>query len=283
VRLSYSNTIKRPNYNQYNPRVQLGTNAITTGTINLKSELSTNYDAYFSIYNDYIGLFTVGGFYKQIENKVYTEKRRVDERDGIFYTKYPDYTITRPTNNPNIGDVYGVEFDLQTPAFWYLPGFLKGFVLRANFTLIHSETDYNWFYDYLVYDPDDPFGLPIVVEVDTSRAGRVQDQPRFVGNVILGYDIGGFSARLSVNFQDNTATNFNRTVPELDAFTKDWNRWNITVSQKVGNNLQFFGNFSNLTNTAEASYLPGRYGHLSYEQRYGWVGTVGIRYLYPGL
>lgn len=279
VRLARTETITRPNYNHYNPRIQVnsGGGTISKGDINLKSILSTNYDCYLSFYNNWLGLFTVGGFYKEIENQIYSDKRPIDEREGSLYDRFPDFHVTIPTNNKHKGEVYGFEFDLQTH-FWYLPGFLKGLTLGANYTAITSETRFDWFYDILEYDPTNPFAPPTVVEIDTSRIGRVVHQPRYLGNIILGYDIGNFSFRASVNFQDNTITNFNRRVPELDGFTKDWSRWNISMRQKLGKGFQLLVNLNNLSDTPEASYLPGRYGHLDYERRYGWSGDFGIRY-----
>ncbi len=55
------------------------------------------------------------------------------------------------------------------------------------------------------------------------------NQPDDILNVTLGYDIGGFSARLSFVYQDNILVGINRTYKELDAYTAAYKRWDFTA------------------------------------------------------
>ncbi|MBD3289061.1 TonB-dependent receptor [candidate division KSB1 bacterium] len=276
VRLARTRTVSRPNYGSYSPRITISGENVSKGNPDLKPELSTNYDAYFSLYNNWVGLFTIGGFYKEIENQIYTETREIKPEDN-----FPSLSglITQPVNNRFDGEVYGVEMDLQT-TFWYLPGYLSGITLSANFTALKSNTQFEWFYDILEYDPSNPWGPPTVIKIDTLRKGRLTNQPKYLGNIVLGYDLKGFSARLSVNFQDNTLRNFNRTVPELDAFTHSWSRWNLSVRQKVGQHIELLYNFNNISNTPEEDFLPGRFNSLNSLEKFGWETDLGVRYFF---
>jgi hypothetical protein len=143
---------------------------------------------------------------------------------------------------------------------------------------LKSETRFDWFYDILEFNPDNPFEPPTVIEVDTLRTGRLTDQPAFLGNIVLGYDLGGFSIRLSVNFQDDTITSFNRTVPELDAFTQSWSRWNLSMRQRIGSNFDLLFNLNNFTDTPEEDFLPGRFDSINSRAQFGWEGDFGLRY-----
>ena len=94
--------------------------------------------------------------------------------------------------------VRGVELDWQTH-FWYLPSFLNGLVLNVNYTHIKSES----YYPYQKKIAKVTVYFIKYSYVDTTRSGRLIDQPNDILNLTIGYDIGGFSARLSFLYQDN--------------------------------------------------------------------------------
>jgi hypothetical protein len=107
--------------------------------------------------------------------------------------------------------VRGVEFDWQT-RFWYLPSFLNGLVLNVNYTHMNSES-------YYPYQKSVKVGLFGSKMVDTTRSGRLIDQPNDILNLTMGYDIGGFSARLSFLYQDNVLRSTDIKQEELDEYT----------------------------------------------------------------
>ena len=116
--------------------------------------------------------------------------------------------------------------------------------------------------------------------VTATRDGRMPDQPDDVFNFTLGYDIGGFSGRLTYQFTDNILTNVNRTFQELDSYTDTYSRWDFTAYQKLpwlGGGMQAFVNVNNLTNTPERAFTSvlEKLGALQY---YGRTVDVGLRY-----
>src|SRR5690606_1133205 len=144
-----------------------------------------------------LGLLTLGLFYKNIEGLLYY-------RD--FVVLYPDslnlpaptrgFDIREPVNNPNETTVRGYEIEWQSNLTW-LPKPLNGLVINANYSRIESETHYPNF--LLRREPGAGF-----VGVDTFRVAPMILQPDHVANISLGYDLGDFSARLSMLYQGPT-------------------------------------------------------------------------------
>ena len=117
--------------------------------------------------------------------------------------------------------------------FWYLPSILRGLVFNVNYTHIASETSFP--FQTAVKQGDGPFAPTIFV--DSTRTGRMPNQPDDVLNVTLGYDIGGFSARLSFVYTDNVLVGVNRTYKELDSYTDAYYRWDFTAYYELRNNF----------------------------------------------
>ena len=174
--------------------------------------------------------------------------------------------------------VRGIELDWQTN-FWYLPSILKGIVLSVNYTHINSETSYP--FQTAVRDGSGPFAPTIFV--DSTRVGRMPNQPDDIFNFTLGYDIGGFSARLSYVFTDNILVGIDRTFDELDSFTASFRRWDFTANQKLKlkklkrGQLQVYLNVNNITNTPDRSFTS-ELQKLSSLQFYGRTMDLGLRF-----
>ncbi len=66
---------------------------------------------------------------------------------------------------------------------------------------------------------------------------RMPDQPANIVNVTLGYDLGGFSARLSYLYQADklTGIGYSGLYPTtvLSSYTGAYERWDLSVQQKI--------------------------------------------------
>ena len=73
VRLARTETLTRPDFIQYAPITSINSyqSYIRAANSLLKPAHSTNYDAGISIFDNYIGLFSVAGFYKKIEDLIF--------------------------------------------------------------------------------------------------------------------------------------------------------------------------------------------------------------------
>lgn len=282
VRLSYSNTISYPDYNAIVPRIdlQIG-NGISWNNVNLKPTRSTNYDVYFSFYDNTIGLFTAGAFLKRIENLIYQTNFYVIDSAAAAY--YPPYLgTTRPSgtyniftfvNDPYRIDNWGMELDWQTH-FWYLPHPFDGLVLNVNYTHIFSKADYP-------YSELRRIGGPRVftfVNVDTLFTSRLLTQPDNIVNLSLGYDYEGFSIRVSMLFQDNIFTGLS-FWDQLRTTTSAYTRWDLSVKQQLPwYGLQLFGDINNLNAASDVALINVPTVVPQSQQSYGLTADLGLRW-----
>ena len=248
------------------------------------------------MYANKLGLFTIGGFYKTIDNFVYNAQYRLDAAEGAGLDKLSNYQIVRngnyvvspvltngksdaqvfkPLNNPYEATVKGIELDFQH-SFWYLPQPFNNLIVGLNYTRIWSDTKYPYFDVKVVIQGRDR----IAQLVDTSSTGRLLDQPNHIFNSWLGYDYKGFSARLSFQFQAGNNTSNGGVFPELASATKDYFRVDFQASQKLPwFNSELSLNIINLNDENTTSIQKSISGFTNI-QNYGLVANLGLRVRY---
>jgi TonB-dependent receptor len=277
VRLSYTNTLSYPDFNAIVPRIDVSTGGtISWNNYRLKPSRSANYDAYLSFYSNDIGLFTVGGFLKRIDDLIYPWTYYVNSAEAADYfppglahgTPTGNYGISTYVNNSNRIDNYGIEADWQTH-FWYLPHPLEGLVLNINYTHIFSKATYPYTYVHRVGR--------ITEYIDTTYTDRLLFQPDNILNLSIGYDFAGFSIRVSMLYQDNifTASNF---WPQLRTSTSAYTRWDLAVKQELPwFGIQVFFDMNNINGARDVSVLQSAVIPQS-EQDYGMTADLGLRW-----
>jgi TonB-dependent receptor len=279
IRLSYTHTLAYPDFEAIIPRIDIP--ASTGGTISwnnayLSPSRSTNYDVYFSFYNNAIGLFTIGGFLKQIHDLIYPWTFYVSGAQALPY--YPaelkpnstpgSYSVATYINDPNEATDYGLELDWQTH-FWYLPHPLDGLVLSLNYTHVYSKETYP-------FVNIEKVGRSILY-VDTSFTDRLLYQPDNIANLSVGYDYEGFSVRVSMIYQDNifSGPNF---WPQLRTTTTAYTRWDISAKQDLPwYGLQIYGDLSNVNGESDIDVIQASTGVPQAEQDYGMTADLGLR------
>jgi TonB-dependent receptor len=304
IRLARTETLTRPDFTQYAPISRINTfyNYMRATNSQLKPSQSTNYDAAVSVYESHLGLLTVAGFHKDIQDLIFQVNQPVhpnilrDRPDVLeFLTTNLNIPISWLTtangsfrsiqfgvdtfiNNPFEANLKGFELDWQTH-FWYLPSFLRGIVLNVNYTRIVSEMEKRLFFQRdgeRIIRPGPPSYTQVLV--DSSRSTRLPDQPAHIANVTVGYDFKGFSARLSYLYQTDRVA-FVDIRPELDNFSGAYSRWDLTVQQKLARTgIQLFANFTNLNGRADRNFRGDALINPTYIEYYGFMLDVGARY-----
>ncbi|MBB4212060.1 TonB-dependent receptor [Rhodothalassium salexigens DSM 2132] len=140
ARLSYAQTVRRPEFNQRVPFSlddQPDDLDVTTGNPDLEIETSDGVDAGLEFSLPGRGVMGVNGFYRRVDNVIQlvnlgpTGETEIDDGDVIVGDAFR-------FDNVGTADVWGVEFDLSTPlGFIGLPD--TG--LFANYTYLRSELD----------------------------------------------------------------------------------------------------------------------------------------------
>jgi TonB-dependent receptor len=289
LRLAATKTLARASYNQLVPSLYVNTvtdGLITLGNPNLQETISWNYDAYASVYHPKIGLFTVGYFYKAIDGVIVNATNFITSDEmadslGLPQSLDPDWTsyAERRVRRPiNIGEstVKGIEIEYQTN-FSYLPWPFKGLVINANYTRIFSETQYSLFQTETEIDVTQRPPKVVTTYVTSLRSGRVPGQADHLANVSLGYDIFGFSARLSFSYQGESLASIG-TQEEHDLWRGDFTRWSFSLRQRLGEGLGIYMNGVNLSNQNDLTYRALDYPRPSSLNYYGATYDLGIEY-----
>ncbi len=275
VRFAYTNTLAYPDYSTITPKIDVGFNSLTWNNFALRDSHSSNYDLVVSVLDNGIGLFTVDGFYKRIDNLIFPISRFV-----IDPSQYPgppaspvDYQVNTYFNDPFVVDLIGIEIDWQTH-FWYLPDPLSGLVMSVNFTHIFSKAQYPLTTLSTTYSPDPPYVIKTYNE--TYYEDRLINQPDNIVNLALGYDYAGFSTRVSLLYQADIFKGEN-FWPELRINTANYLRWDLSVKQALPvAGLQAFFDLNNFNNARDVDVNQGS-GYPTAEQYYGLTADVGLR------
>ena len=289
IRLAYTNTLSRPDYNQLAPKkiINLQSETVKLGNTELKPALSRNYDIIFTFYKQKYGLFTLGAFYKEIHNFLWNKNALVlaGTPTAPSVLGLPPssigFTVSYPLNNKNRSNIKGFEVDLQSNMD-FLP--VKGFIFNMNFTLMKSETRYPEVLVERALNPDYGTipGAPRVIFInkDTAYVDRLLSQPTYLANVGLGYDNKkiGLSARLSFNYQDDILTSEQRRPDGADrAGTKAFYRWDFQMNQRISKRLTLNVNIANIFNQPDQSIrlITGYFSRIEY---YGYLAQMGIKF-----
>ena len=189
VRAAYGRGIARPNFGDL-PPFQLfepGSMRLSEGNPNLRPTHANDYDLLFEHYLKTVGIIEGGWFYKDLSDPIFQIQ--------TFPTSGPltGFRVRQPTNGRN-AHITGVEFAWQQH-FMFLPGFLSGFGVSANYSYTTSRAKF----------PIDP---------NTGQPTRA-DSPALLRqapnnwNFDATYDKGPLSARLGLSHNDRNIFAYN--------------------------------------------------------------------------
>ncbi len=288
VRFAAYRGITRPDFNYRLPTYLLigtaayvGTDMVKMGNTGLKNGSAWNYEVNLQFYGSAIGLLSVSSYFKRIDNEVeylngfpIFPNTNLADSMGIhflgnqrpfsttYYLSYP-YNSSKPTY------VWGFEVEQQTN-FLFLPGVLRGIILNYNLSLVKNQT-YTPFAS-IYYDTTYVAGFPVpkpAVRLIEEKS-RIVNSPEFFCNIVLGYDIAGFSARLSYFYQDSYYNGFSfdqRSNPMQNSFA----RMDLALKQNLSEHLAIGLNIDNLTNYSEGTSIQNTIT--------GWtLQTSSVRY-----
>ena len=186
------------------------------------------------------------------------------------------YNLTLPYNSPKPTKVWGFEFEHQMN-FHFLPGLLKNIVLSYNASIVRSETIIYGSQTISYIDSSGIIPLRKSRNILIERKQKLEGMPEFFGNISLGYDIEGFSARFSLFHKAKHNVSFSASGSS-DQVTKPFTRLDIALKQKVTDFLSVFANINNVTNVEDGTQLNRRqYDYTLFDQseKYGLTLDFG--------
>ncbi|HUI29596.1 MAG TPA: TonB-dependent receptor [Candidatus Acidoferrales bacterium] len=304
IRFAAYRALARPDYNLRLPQFIINNNSqgtpVIMGNPNLKDPKAWNFEINPQIYSSTIGLISVSAFFKRIDDLYHqmdavgisTGYDSVLNAIGVTWqnTNYfkqlgskSSFLFTVPYNATQPTYVWGLEFEHQMN-FLFLPGFLANTSLSYNFSITHSQT-------YIITRELVPDSVAHVVRGDTTwgpgpghniavNAKRnSENQPVFYGNAALGYDIGGFSARVSVFFQSQYVQSYSADGTQ-DIRVNGFVKLDLALRQQLTKAFSLFFNVDNLTNTQETTSQVNTVNNWflnSTRELYGTSAELGLR------
>jgi len=316
VRLAAYQALARPDFSQRLVNFSPIANATLVGTTDgsngafyignpkLKAAVAWNYELNTSFFSNTIGLFSVSVFYKNIKNMYHSINGTlidVNQAQSVL----DSLGIKLPFKNPYIGKRYDLYYTYNSNKFtgiWgievehqanlrFLPGLLQNIVVNYNFSFIKSET---WIPTSKVItsyipDPDSPGDLiPVTKNILYESRQKLEGQPEFYGNLALGYDLGGFSGRVSVFYQDQYDLSYSPDGRN-DIIVNSFTRLDLALKQEITDKVSVMLNINNITNVEEGTSIKNRVGGwtttsgqktdtlLQSSQRYGITADLGVR------
>ncbi|WP_375428957.1 TonB-dependent receptor domain-containing protein, partial [uncultured Sphingomonas sp.] len=246
LRAAWTNTIGRPNYDASVPTFAEDNGAGTAGNPDLEPYKSLGFDLSAEYYPDTDSIFSVGLFYKRLENPIFTRTLRNTSFAGV-----PLLTLSQP-QNADRGELFGIEANLQR-RLTFLPAPLDGFGVSVNGTYVTSDVTVPG-----REDEDIPFFR----------------QSDFTANASLFFEHGGFEARVAVNYRDDFIENVGASTAS-DVYQKARTVIDARASYQVTRALTVFGSLSNLNEAPNTFYQTNR-DQIFSREIYSFNGDVGV-------
>ena len=271
IRAARTVTTSRPAFADISPRFMIDRDGgiVNRSNTQIKPIRAVNYDLFLTFNHNRFGLFTFGGYYKEVEDLIYTRNATIIYPDQMGLPQNTRrYNITEPVNNENLTTVHGLEVEWQSNLTW-LPSPFNGLVLNANYSRVFSEAHYHSFEFRRTTQG--------IVAVDTFRVAPMVHQADHIANVSVGYDYRGFSSRVSMQYQGATLRSIGGR-PELDQYTDDYLRFDASIRQRFfGGNFSVFANLHNITNREDRSsqFTHDRPLRIEY---YGAAFDIGMEF-----
>ena len=321
-RFAYSNAMTRPDPSQLQAQTALSesVNSTTTtvggvsnvninnytlsgtsaGNPDLKPITSNQFDLSAEWYFSKVGSLTMAVFDKNLKNIILnqTYNYAIPDANGNLQ----NFAVTGPVNGAS-GSAQGLEVAYQQ-YFDKLPGWLSGFGLQANFTVVRSHEDpYNAVYqpyctggttqqNYLVENTN---GCDL--NGKTFGSLPLQGMSRHTANISLLYDQGPISARLAYNWRSQylqgvnvNGTNANGSGIDMNPASPNYNQeWKVNWALPTWGGAYgqldasvFYNITSDITIGLEAQNIANSTYHTLMQQGNGMEGrswfTSGPRY-----
>ncbi|WP_207426614.1 TonB-dependent receptor [Pedobacter sp. SYSU D00535] len=267
-RLAATTSLARPNYYDLVPYFdnRISDEELFVGNESLKAAYATNFDFIAENYFKSVGLISAGAFYKNISDFIY-RYRSNSYTTANFGADFPgvanpiaagdEWTFIQPRNGDDV-QVYGFEIALQRQLD-FLPGFLKGFGVYANYTFTRSKTDG-------IFNED----------------GEERTDAKFPGtapnlyNFSLSYETKRFSSRLSANYADSYVFELGGNAFE-DSYYDSQFFLDANASYRFTSKWRLFAEANNLTNQPLRFY-QGVKSRTMQEEFYRPRYNVGLKF-----
>lgn len=295
LRLAYSRSIGRPNFNQLNPYIMrnYADQTIQQGNPKLSPMLSNNFDVLFEHYFLNVGQFTIGLFYKDMKDFVFSFTETIRTDAGDEEAEFEGWRRSGFRNGEQ-ATVYGAEFMWQQN-LEFLPGILGNLGTYVNYSYAQSIADVG-----RGLDEQSTHGLAHLFELvgldgqfdnfqDYKNITPLEGQRPHVVNAGLDFSKGDFFTQLSYQWAAPSISSYGSNDKNLIAsptpravYFDQYNgaRQNVSLTARywVSDHFQVWFDASNILNHKEINYYYDSDYYPYSTELSGREITLGLRY-----
>lgn len=270
LRLSYGETLRRPEFGQLNPNItyvadvtNIGYGTASGGNPDLDAVRSKNYDLALEWYFADSSSVYATLFRRNIEGLITDYRNRVMYQGPEDEEPYP-YILSQPDNASN-GELEGLELGF----IWFptdLPEVLDGVGVQASYTALDSIQD---------IPVQDEAGK--IIGTDTTPMFGVSDSSY---SWVLIYEKTDFDFRLSYVWRDDFLNNYEAALfaNPLGVYRKPEESMDFQVNYNVTDDFMISFDATNLTDEVFQSYYEYPTTHNFGSAIYSRTFAVGARY-----
>lgn len=218
------------------------------GNPELKPIKADNFDVTAEWYFSNVGQLTAALFYKRLTGVLTNDiVRRSFTNNGATF----EAVVTTPVNSDDTGKIKGLEIAYQQ-VYDFLPGFLKGFGIQANYTFVDSSGVPQS--TLSATDPDVAAGRQPTISGDNFP---LQGLSKHQFNITPFIDIGPFSARASYNWRSRYLLTLRDVITPFDPiFQEAFGQVDASITYAITDNLrvgiQGYNLLNSITKTSAA-------------------------------
>lgn len=267
TRLSYSETISRPEFSALNPAMAfLPGDLAVSGNADLEPVESKNVDLTLEYYLSESSSVYGTAFQRDIDGFVFDVSRLI-EVEGRGAGLDGNYLLTQPDNSGK-GELRGLEVGAQ----WFpeqVPDWLHGIGVQASYTLIDGDTQDP------VFEQDED-GTDVLVGFETNPLVGVSDNSY---NLVVAYEKGPFTGRVSYVYRDGYLAGYNYCCAMPNELHTRSERWaDLQLSYELTDAMVVTFDVTNLTNETYQDYYGNPELFSASSNRYSQTFALGMRY-----
>ncbi len=250
LRLAATRTFTRPDFGYLAPggTYLAADNEYDGGNPDVNPTYSYNFDLMGEHYFGKLDVISAGVFYKTITDPIFMDTKQGD------INGHTGVEISQPMNGDNAW-LFGAEIS-GNKKFDFLPGFLNGFGVQANYTFTKSQMT-----------------IP-------GRAGKTSlpRQGDHLANAQLYYEKGRVNVRAAYNFKSKYITEHGTSgLDRDDVYYGAYSALDATFSFKLTKHFTIFAEANNLLND-KLEYYYGDDSRPKQVELYGIRGQMGIKW-----
>ncbi len=258
IRATYSTGIARPGFNQVTGAVTIDTlnDAITTGNPNLRPTTGNMFDLDAEYYLPGGGILQIGAFDKEFTDYIVTRQTKAPD------ARIPDAVLVTFQTFSNVNDAWarGIQASYHQQ-FAMLPGWLKGFGVDANVTLVDSSIE--------EYDA-------ATSSTGHAEFGLLPGTAKTTANAAGFYEAHGLEVRLSMQYVGRQLFTLGGSK-DSDTIEDDRTTLDLAASYRFSPMWQVYFNARNLTN-APLRFFVGNPTFPIQREFYEQTYEAGVRF-----